>query len=198
MKRSDFLTLICFDHCTKQKCAVFQATDLTVDRMLIDSLEAFHKVQRNEIFYQYEGTRENEARRQLKKASYVDVIMKEVVLKDMKEGEQPATKEAILKRVLLTLDQHYPHGQPLNCVQRLLSYSYFRGDLYLAVDLPRYTLNDYLQDPDNKSPQIKALVDKFLRNVVTSTATTLRRLARIGITMPDSRIDPRNISLEFD
>ena len=50
---SPFLTLHCFDHLTKQKCTVHQATDYETDREIIDTIEEQSKAKHHEVFYTY-------------------------------------------------------------------------------------------------------------------------------------------------
>lgn len=63
---------------------------------------------------------------------------------DMKPGFHPPTIEGLYKRVMLTLEESYPHSlDPMSRIQRLLSFSYFRGELYIGVDFIDYE-KDYI------------------------------------------------------
>ncbi len=94
-------------------------TDFEVDRIIIDKAEAWHKERHQEIFYTYKSIDKNEARRQLQKSSYVELMIKEISERDLKQ--EPRNREGAYRRIMLTLDQRYNNDKLTN-VQRLLSY----------------------------------------------------------------------------
>ena len=99
---------------------------------------------------------------------------------------------------MLTIDKKYKNSlDPLTQVENLLSFTYFRGDLFMAVSKNRYSLYDFILDI-TKSTESNNLSRKVLAQIIKNLSTTMRRLAHIGIWFPMRKyIDPRNIGLDF-
>ena len=127
-------------------------------------------------------------------------MIKEMTARDLKHGEEPQNREATFKRVMLTMDQSYNNSvDAMTTVQRLLDYCFFRGDLYMAVEKPEYTLYDYILESNNKehlgfNDKLQA---KVYRQVADNLRKTLKKLSRLGIAINRNQIDPRTIGLQF-
>ena len=118
----------------------------------------------------------------------------------MKHGEEPQNREATFKRVMLTMEQSYNNSlDSMTTVQRLLDYCYFRGDLYMAVEKPEYTLYDYILESSKEALMgcNDKLQAKVYRQVAENLRKTLKKLSRLGIMINRNQIDPRTIGLQF-
>lgn len=119
---------------------------------MIDKIELKHREQDDEVFFVLKHKDVGLKKRDIARRTYVDLIVKEAEEAALK-AEKLETKEAIYKRVILTLVTHYPkHAIASQQVQVMHSFFYFRGDLYCAVEDPPFTLQDYL-DSWNKDMQ---------------------------------------------
>jgi hypothetical protein len=127
-------------------------------------------------------------------------MIKEMTARDMKHGEEPQNREATFKRVMLTMEQSYNNSlDSMTTVQRLLDYCYFRGDLYMAVEKPEYTLYDYILESSKEALMgcNDKLQAKVYRQVAENLRKTLKKLSRLGIMINRNQIDPRTIGLQF-
>lgn len=82
-------------------------------------------------------------------------------------------------------------------MQHLLDFTYFRGDLYLALEHERYSVRDYFEDEKTQGKDVQLMVNKTLRQIVINTRKTLKRLSKLGVYWAADKLDLHNIGLTF-
>ena len=84
-------------------------TDPAVDRELIDRIEKKHRSSGEEVFFVLKHKDVGFKKRDIERKTYVDLIVQEAKDEVMK-AEKLQTKEAIYKRLMLTLQMKYRVG----------------------------------------------------------------------------------------